>query len=159
MSAVWRSRAVWRTARSLRRSRFSYREPYLVSLLLRRRPFVLASFCWFHPAFAWFDFDCRVPLPSSIHSTTPLFSCPKVHFFRRPLSPKRALIWDSHVSSSFIVARSLLMSHSLSALSSAFGNPKQQLFCLSLKQLHKIFCSSDFLIVWSRHADHVSLIK
>lgn len=35
---------------------------------------------------------------SLIHSTSPFFSCPKVHCFRRPVSAKKRVIWESHVS-------------------------------------------------------------
>lgn len=41
-------------------------------------------------------------LYSSIHCTTPFFSCPKVHCFRSPLSPKKRVIWNSHVSWCFM---------------------------------------------------------
>lgn len=48
-----------------------------------------------------FDFDCCVPLPSSIHSI-PFFSRPKVHCFRCQLRPKKRVIWESHVSWCFM---------------------------------------------------------
>lgn len=54
------------------------------------------------PFYLTCSFDFFFHSSPLIHSTTPFFSCPKVHCFRSPLSPKKRVIWESHVSWCFM---------------------------------------------------------
>lgn len=55
-------------------------------------PILLDTFVWF----------LLCSSPTIIASSPPFLSCPKVHCFRSPLSPKKRVIWDSHVSWCFM---------------------------------------------------------